>query len=153
MTKKTTLTAIHALTGKVYTRTTARTYTHMVLRRVDIPAARREREANARHMHKVNSNHYGKLAQGVHELAAKYPSQFSPERIAKEVAEAQEWMAMGVEGHVAAALAKFDALPHHVEALAAGRDFYYYDNGWCGSLALAQKKADLSDVILEVTAK
>lgn len=127
--------------GFTFTRTSAtRRYTHVVLTQHSMAADRRDAEASARRCWTTNLGYHQERAGGVHRLAEKYPAQYTPEAIAADVAESQAWLAKGVEGHVAEAMARFDARRVDWQTLDDG-DTYFCAAGWCGREDLARKLA------------
>ena len=133
----------HSATHKGFTfyRTSqSRRYTHVVLTQGSLAADRADCERNSRDYFARNLAYYRELASGVHKLAAQYPTHYTAEAIADDVAKAQAWVAKGVEGHVAEDLARFDARAVNWKTLDDG-DTYFSSVGWCGSEALARKSA------------
>ena len=117
---------------QVFKRTTERTYTHVVI-------ARRNPE-HVRKMacipnNKNNLKFYTERAQGTGTIY----SWETPESIARDVAKGNEILAMGIDAYIdweiAQSLAKID------ESIAKGNFDAYFEDGWCGRLDLAQKKA------------
>jgi hypothetical protein len=117
-----------------------RVYSHAVLERCSRAADRVQAEKNARFQFRQNLAYMQELASGIHKLAAQYPEQYSPARIAREQADAQAWLALGEDGHVVEGLARFDKDNAGMQ-LASDGDTYFRCLGWSSRLDLAQKLA------------
>lgn len=129
--------------GFTFTRTSAnRTYSHAVLVQEDLAEDRKRAERNGREYFRINASYWRELAGGVHESAQRFPGQYTPERIATDIAEAQAKLDMGEAGHADASLARFDArqAAKPTKTLADGRT-YFTCAGWCGREDLARKLA------------
>lgn len=152
MAKPTSYTAEHQ--GFTFARKSHRTYTHVVLVQESKAADRERCERHAHSAFQQNVAYYTELASGVNKLAAKYPDQYTPERIAADTEDAKAWLAKGEAGHVADALARHDARAVEVKTLPDG-DTYFTCAGWCGRLDLAGKLAGkhAGSVIVEAVTK
>lgn len=144
----------HSVTyeGFTFKRTSQnRVYTHTVISRRSRAADRAQTERSAREMWKLDLAHYAELAGGVHKLSQKYPAQYTPERIAKDVAKAKAWVEKGEQGHVDEHLAFLADRVAKLQTAADG-DTYYRNEGWCSRADLAQKLAARTPnaIILEV---
>lgn len=147
-------------TGATFTRTTvSRSYSHMVVAVHSVASERRGAEQSTRDYFKRNHKYYEEIVRGGHKEQPIPPSGFHPTRgmtdpanyaayvaridanNAQRVIDSTEWLAKGVEGMVAEALAKFDANLATSKYLSADRTERYYDAGWCGRLDLAEKLA------------
>ena len=130
---KKTYKALVAQTNQVFKRTTARTYTHIVV-------ARR----NPEHLIAVENaatdtkylDFYIARAQGTSKI---YDFE-SPESIARDVARGQEILAAGgKEAYFAQQKVAYEASVR--ASVARGSFDQYFEDGWCGRLDLAEKKA------------
>lgn len=139
--KATKYTATHE--GFTFKRSSARTYTNMVIYLGSVSQDRKDCELGRRSYWKINQRYYRDLANGINRLWDKYPEQFTPEKIAEEIADAKAWLEKGEEGHVADALARFEERLSKADPkrLRADGDTYWIDAGWCGRPDLAQKLA------------
>lgn len=142
--------------GCTFTRgSQSRIYTHAVLIRYSTAEERVKCEADARRSFHTNLDYHQQYAAGTSEFLRRNSWETEAqhlERTTKNVAEARAWLALGVEGHVAAALARFDAnIVKHPYPTSDGAGFYSCA-GWCGRLDLAQKLASSCNGII-VTAE
>lgn len=121
--------------GRRFERNSHRTYTHCVIEQGFLHEDRERAADAARYDWKTNRGYHLAKAEDRCPIVAKYPDHYPPERIAKDKANAIEWLAKGKAGLVAEALARFDARN-------AGKpDEYWGCIGWCGRLDLARKLA------------
>lgn len=139
--------------GFTFTRgSKTRVYAFVVIEGHSIAAERIRCEKWSREDFKRNLPYFTELANGIHKLAAKYPDQYSPERIAKEKAEGVAYLARGEDGAVADSLARFDDQRGTFQTLPDG-DTYYTVMGWTSRRDLAEKQASgkAHAIILPVT--
>lgn len=138
--------------GFTFTRgSKTRHYSHLVIQRESMAADRLQSEAWARESFRRNLPYYTELANGIHKLADKYPGQYTPEKIAKEQADAQAEVAMGEDGAASRAMKLFDA-NRAAYQLEADGDTFYTVVGWTSRLDLAhsQAKGSPARIILPV---
>lgn len=120
------LTALHE--GVTFTRTTARTYTHVVIGRYDIEARVKSARQHASEYLRRNWDYYAQLADGTY----RYLAQTNPEQIAR----AEALVAMGVD---AAAQHEADRAEANARKNITGE---WEALGWCGRPDLAIKEAN-----------
>lgn len=140
--------------GFTFTRNSHRTYTHAVLVQGSVAADRERCERDARWTWHANLSYHLDRAACRNPLAAKYPDQYTPERIEADRVESQEHLDEGEAGYVARQLKRFDGYAADRKTMADG-DTYFTCAGWCGRLDLAGKLAGkhVGAVIVEVVAK
>jgi hypothetical protein len=151
--------------GVTFTRSTAgRAYTDMVITVYNIAEERRATETRARANFRRDLPYTMEVAAGMHPSHPIPASGFHPshgmlnpdgtrsEKYAAYVAEraaydadyiarSKAWIAVGEEGHVAKALADFDARRAKATNNSSDGKSFYCDCGWCGRPDLAEKLA------------
>lgn len=129
--------------GQNFTRTTARTYTHVVLRHVSYADEIADAERLATSDWDGNEEWYALQAQGT--APPDFLSRW-PDYIVSESAQAyaKERIALGRAGYIAEAKAR--AAANHLP----GTDHYWFALGWAGRLDLAVKLAKPGDEIIEI---
>lgn len=135
--------------GQTFTRTTARTYTHLVLAPQSLAENQARAEESARWNWKHNQAYHQAYVDGSSEFLVK-PSYRSDEehaaRTAENIASSTEWLAKGLEGHIADARAAAEA---YWRKGYGDRATGWAVSGWAGRADLAAKVAKPGDRILE----
>ena len=118
--------------GQTFTRTTARTYSHIVV----------AKPSSAKAMHWATVCTDTNAQYMVDHALGKAPvySWETPESIAKDVAKGNAILAIGMDAHQAQY--KADAIDRVQALIDAGRFDHYEIQGWCGRADLAQKVAN-----------
>lgn len=125
----------------------SRTYTHAVVVAGSYAADRADCERGARYTWKLNLAYHQAFADGSSEFLQRKTWEKDDaayaERIAKETADGQAHVALGLDGFVAQQLAAFDARAAARSNRSANNDgdTYFWCAGWCGRADLAQKLA------------
>lgn len=138
--------------GLTFRRTSmTRTYTHVVLAPGSLSGDRATAEKWARERWNQNLAYYTELAGGDHKLSREFPALYTPERIADDIKKALEWVAQGEDGHVADAMAFFDARRRKTGTIDG--DVYYAVVRWSSRRDLAETEARKHPgaVVVEVT--
>lgn len=139
-------------TGAVFTRTSVRVYSHMVVAVYDAAEERLACERQHRGTWKLNLKYRQECATGAHKSTPFQSERWTAEQNAREVVEtdkrnaaqkahAQELLDKGVEAIVAEELAAYDERRLTDKFASADRTEFYRDAGWCGRLDLAEKLA------------
>lgn len=119
-----------SLGSAVFTRTTERTYTHVVVQIIDPSAERARRMDGVRRYFEMNKEHMARVAAGDAPTWSGHPE--------KEREHARAFLKAGAEGHALIASTKYDI---DLEMAQRDRGGHLVVVGYCRTLALAESRA------------